>query len=104
VQFGHTALLLSKDGKVVAKVDQGNTPNKTFRLAVTKQGGRIEIAVDGKTLLEYDDSQPLAVAGKFSIGGHLSRLYLGDVTVIDLTGGQQAGPAADTVGEPAPSE
>ncbi|HEV3024698.1 MAG TPA: serine protease [Pirellulales bacterium] len=104
VQFGHTALLLSKDGKVVAKVDQGNTPNKTFRLAVTKQGGRIEIAADGKTLLDYDDPRPLAVAGKFSIGGHLSRLYLGDVTVIDLTGGQQAGPSAETVGEPAPSE
>jgi S1-C subfamily serine protease len=104
VQFGHTALALSKDGKVVDKVGQGNTPNKTFRLGVTKHGGRIEVAVDGKTLLEYDDPQSAAVAGKFAIGGYLSRLYLGDVTVIDLTGGQQTGPSAESVGEPAPGE
>jgi serine protease Do len=104
VQFGHAALTLSKEGKVVEKVAEGNAPDKFFRLAVTKQGGRIEIAVDGKTLLEYDDLHPLAAAGKFSIGGYLSRLHLGEVTVIDLTGGQQAGTSAEALSEPAPGK
>ncbi|HUY33727.1 MAG TPA: serine protease [Pirellulales bacterium] len=104
VQFGHTALVLSREGKIVKKIAQGNTANKEFRLAVTKQRGRIEVAVDGKTLLEYDDPHPLAVAGAFSIGGYLSRLHLGEVTVIDLTGGRQAGGSAETLGEPAPRE
>jgi hypothetical protein len=104
VQYGHAALALSKDAKVVKKVAQGNTPDKTFRLSITKQARRIEVAVDGQTLLEYEDPEPLPVAGKFSIGGYLSRLHLGEVTIIDLTGKEQSGASAESLREPAPGE
>jgi serine protease Do len=104
VQFGHAALVLTREGKAVKKVAEGNAADKFFRLAVTKHGGRIEVAVDGKTLLEYDDPMPLTNQGKFSIGGYLSRLHLGEVTVIDLTGEQQAGVSAETLSEPGPGE
>lgn len=84
VQFGHKTLALFKDDKLLKSVPQGNPQGKAFRLSITKQRGQIEIAVDGKTLLEYHDPQPLAGNERFSVGGYLSRLHLGEVTAIQL--------------------
>lgn len=84
VQFGHKTLALFKDDKLLKSVPQGNVQGKPFRLSITKQRGQIQIAVDGKTLLEYRDPQPLAGNERFSLGGYLSRLHLGEVTAIQL--------------------
>ncbi|HUY91277.1 MAG TPA: serine protease [Pirellulales bacterium] len=91
VQFGHKTLALFKDDKLLKSVPQGNQQGKPFRLSITKQRGEIEIAVDGKTLLAYRDPQPLAGNERFSLGGYLSRLHLGEVTAIQL----DASPKAD---------
>jgi len=89
LQFGHKTLGLFKNDKLVKSVPQGNVQAKPFRLSITKQRGQIAIAVDGKTLLEYRDPQPLAGNQRFSIGGYLSRLHLGDVTAIQLDANSQ---------------
>ena len=56
-------------------------------LTITKQGGDITFAQDDKILLEYHDDAPLKGNFRFNLGGILSRLHLGEVSVIDLDGG-----------------
>jgi hypothetical protein len=84
VRFGHQSLALFKNDKLVKSVPEGNPQGRPFRLSITKQGEKIEVAVDGKALLEYRDSQPLRGGARFSIGGYLSRLHLGEVAAIQL--------------------
>ncbi|HXT58091.1 MAG TPA: serine protease [Pirellulales bacterium] len=86
VRFGHQSLALFKNEKLVKSVPEGNPQGKPFRLSITKQGADIEIAVDGKALLEYHDPRPLGGGARFSIGGYLSRLHLGEVAAIQLDG------------------
>lgn len=88
VQFSHASLAFLKDGKVLAKAKQGNSQAAPFVLTVTRQQGDLQVAVDGKTVLEYHDAEAGPGPLRFSIGGYLSKLYLGEVTVIDL--GSQA--------------
>lgn len=95
VQFGHKTLALYKDDKLLKSVSQGSPQAKAFRLSITKQRGQIEIAVDGKTLLEYRDPEPLAGNERFSVGGYLSRLHLGEVTAIQLDAAPAPGGKAE---------
>ncbi|HVX10717.1 MAG TPA: serine protease [Pirellulales bacterium] len=80
----HVGTSLYRGSQLVKGVREGNPSAKLFRLAITRQRGEIEVAMDGKVLFTYQDDRPLSVRRPFSIGGFLSRLYLGDVTVIDL--------------------
>lgn len=96
----HAATSLYRGAKLVKGVAQGNAQAKLFTLAITRQRGEIEVALDGKVLFSYQDDRPISVRHPFSIGGYLSRLYLGDVTVIDLSKAQSL-PADEP---PAPAE
>lgn len=86
VQFGHKTLSLFRNGKLVKSVSEGNVQGKPFRLSITKRQDRIEVAVDGRALIDYRDPEPLAASERFSIGGYLSKLHLGEVTAIKLEG------------------
>jgi serine protease Do len=81
----HSGTSLYRGAKLVKGVSQGNTEEKLFTLSITREGQEITVALDGKVQFSFQDDQPLSVRHPFSIGGHFSRLYLGDVTVIDLS-------------------
>jgi serine protease Do len=81
----HASTSLYRGAKLVKSVASGNPAAKLFRLSITRIKGEIEVAMDGKVLFSFQDDRPFSVRRPFSIGGYLSRLYLGDVTVIDLS-------------------
>ena len=86
VKFSHQFLTLSKEGKdekVIASAPKGN-PDEPFTIVVTKKGGDYTITVDDEVYLKAHDEKPLKGGQKFCIGGYLSRLHLGDVSVIKL--------------------
>ena len=83
IQHNHTRMLFWRDGKVAKMKLEGNT-DRPFALSITKQKGDITIAVDGNVVVKYTDEKPLSCRQKFCIGGYLSRLYLGPVTVMDM--------------------
>ncbi|HEV3340611.1 MAG TPA: serine protease [Pirellulales bacterium] len=95
----HSGTSLYRGAKLVKGVSQGNTQEKLFTLSITRQGREIEVAIDGKVQFTFQDDQPLSVRQPFSIGGHFSRLYLGDVTVIDLS--KHGSPQQDEAPAPA---
>ena len=98
VLSSHSATSLYRGSQRVKGVSEGNpqsvlqgvqgTHVKLFKLTITRQGRVVEVAMDGKVLFSYQDDQPFSVRRPFSIGGFLSRLYLGEVTVIDLAKSQ----------------
>ena len=100
VLSSHSGTSLYRGAKLVKGVAQGNAKDKVFTLSITRQGAEIEVAIDGKVLFSYQDDEPLSVRHPFSIGGQFSRLYLGDVTVIDLS--KHRTPEAEEA--PAPAE
>jgi hypothetical protein len=83
LQFSDTQMLLWKNAAVLKNERRGNA---SFRmvLTITKQDGDYAVAVNDEIWLRYHDDQPLSAEESFSIGGYLSRLRLGEVTVIDL--------------------
>jgi V8-like Glu-specific endopeptidase len=87
VQFSHEMLLLYKEGgnDAVEVARTGNT-EEPFVLVITRQGADYTIAVDGKVLLKYRDAKPLKGGERFCVGGYLSRLTIGEVSVINLDG------------------
>ncbi|VTS00767.1 2 peptidase : HtrA2 peptidase OS=Desulfotomaculum carboxydivorans (strain DSM 14880 / VKM B-2319 / CO-1-SRB) GN=Desca_2369 PE=4 SV=1: Trypsin_2 [Gemmata massiliana] len=100
VEFSHELLILSKEGAGdTVKVERKGNSEEPFVLVITKVGGDYTIAVDGEILLKYHDDKPLKGGHKFCLGGFLSRLYVGDVSVIKL----EATPAK-AGGEPSPSK
>ncbi len=84
IQFSHEQMLLWKEGEVLKREAKGNS-EEPFLLTVTKQGGEYAVNVNGVFVLKHRDDKPAKGGQKFSVGGYLSRLTLGDVTVIDLT-------------------
>jgi serine protease Do len=96
----HSGTNLYRGGKLVKGVAQGNAQAKLFTLSITRQGAEIEVAIDGKVLFSFQDDEPLSARHPFSIGGQFSRLFLGDVTVIDLS--KHGSPEPDEA--PAPAE
>ena len=97
VQFSHSLLHLYQDGTVVKTERKGN-PEDPFVLSLTKRGTEVTVAVDGVTLLKENVPTLKSGAFKFSIGGYLSRLYLGEVLIAKL---DDAGGLASAK-EPAP--
>ncbi|HWB13377.1 MAG TPA: serine protease [Pirellulales bacterium] len=81
----HSGTSLYRGAKLVKGVSQGNVEEKPFTLSITRQGREIAVAIDGKVIFSFQDDQPISVRHPFSIGGQFSQLYLGDVTVIDLS-------------------
>ncbi len=84
LQFSAESVILSKQRQIAKRVPEGNADG-AYDLTVTKQGGQITFAAGDKILLEYTDPEPIAGRYRFSIGGYLSRLHLGDVSVLDLS-------------------
>lgn len=83
IKFSHEFLLFSKEKEVVKSAAKGNT-DEPCTIVVTKKGGDYSFALDGETLLKWHDDKPLKAGTKFCIGGYLSRMALGEVSVIDL--------------------
>lgn len=86
LQFSAGSVVLSKDGKLLKGVRKGNTEGPCV-LTLTKQGGHITFALNDEILLEHLDAKPMTGRDRFRIGGYLSRLHLGDVSVLDLGAG-----------------
>jgi S1-C subfamily serine protease len=85
VKFTHELLVLYKEGeKEPVKVERKGNPEDPFVLTITRRGAELTVAVDGEVLLTHHDEKPLKGGEKFCIGGYLSRLYIGDVSVIRL--------------------
>jgi serine protease Do len=86
VRFSHSMLTLSKEGgdKGVDKVERKGNPDDPFTIVLTKKGGDYTITVDDEVFLKTSDPKPLKGGEKFCLGGYLSRLHLGDVSVINL--------------------
>ncbi|MGL4551419.1 MAG: TIGR03067 domain-containing protein [Gemmataceae bacterium] len=99
VQFSHALLHLWRDGVAVRTERQGNS-EEPFTLSVTKRGGDYTVAIDGETLLRYHDDRPLSSRHPFSIGGYLSRLVLGPVSVTKLDGPAGTDPGKATTNPP----
>jgi hypothetical protein len=89
VQLGQDAVVLWKDSQVLHTEGKGS-PDDAFVLTVTRQGGLITVAVDDQTLFSCRDEKSSVAPTRLSIGGCLSRLYLGEVSVLKLSG--DAGP------------
>lgn len=85
IQFSHELLLLYREGSndAVKVARKGNTEDP-FVLVITRQGGNYTIAIDGEIALRYDDKRLPSGRYKFSLGGYLSRLAVGEVSIIDL--------------------
>lgn len=114
IRHSHTMLLLSKEGKVIARGDVGNgvrqvsaiptanglkvtIPDREpwpFTMAVTKKDDAISVEVNGAKVVDHSDRFYLSSSDKLAIGGYTSRLYLGRVSVTDL------GPAKPAPGTP----
>ncbi len=85
IQFSHELLLLYKEGERDAvKVEQKGNSEESFVLVITKLGGDYTVAVDGEVLLKFHDDKPLKGGHNFCLGGYLSRLYFGEVSVMKL--------------------
>jgi S1-C subfamily serine protease len=102
VWFSHALLQFQKNGKAVKIVQQGNSD--LMLLSITKKGGDYTIAVNREVLVRYSDPSPITGSSTVSIGGYLSRIYLGPVTIIDLTGAEERatpnGPATRSATQP----
>lgn len=84
VKLSHSNLSFSRAGEAVKFEPKGNT-EQPFTLTVTKLGGEYKVAIDGEVALKFTDPKPLKSEHKFCIGGYLSRLEIGEVTVTKLT-------------------
>lgn len=83
VQFSVESVILSKQGKFVKGVRKGN-PDQAFILTITRQDDLITCALNDQIILTHQDENPLPGRHPFSLGGYLSRLHLGRVSVMDL--------------------
>ena len=84
-RFSHSHLVLMRNGyQNVARLAQVGNPDEPFVIVITRRDGVITFSVDDEQLLTWKDEAPLAPGGRFSIGGYLSALILGDVTIADL--------------------
>jgi S1-C subfamily serine protease len=83
LQFSNSLLRLWRDGTLL-RSEQVGSPAQPFFLSLARQDGDITVAVNGKVLLRYKDETPLTGSHKLSIGGFMSRLYVGDAVVLKL--------------------
>src|SRR5207253_42382 len=96
LQLSQDALLLWRD-KQLLYADQRGSPDDTFVLTITKRRGSICVAVDGDVVLTHEEERASPATGgrsspggggagrtKLCIGGCLSRLHLGDVSIAPL--------------------
>lgn len=60
------------------------SPTGPMRLVLTQNNGRVTLVVNGTPVASAADASPLACGHRFSVGGYLSRLTMGEVTVLDL--------------------
>lgn len=85
LKFTHDRLLLYKEGGADAeKVVLKGNPNEPFVLVITRQGADLTVAVDGEVILRHRDEKPFAGGHKFCLGGYLSRMVIGEVSVTKL--------------------
>ncbi|MEK6237707.1 MAG: hypothetical protein N2C14_23610, partial [Planctomycetales bacterium] len=81
--LSHTWMTLSRDGSTVKGDRRGNTAAPAV-LSFLKRGKQVVVRLNGRTLMEHELKNANLGSRKFCIGGFLSRMYLGKVTVIPL--------------------
>ena len=85
IQFSHRVLILRKDGAVVTVEQRGN-PDEPFHLTLTRRGDEVTLMVDGEVVLQHSDPGLATGRTRLSVGGYLSRVYLGDARLTPLGG------------------
>ncbi len=115
IRHSHSLLLLSKNGEIIENPAVDNGPIRVgtipigkalritnferepspFTTIITKQDGRITIEFNGKQIVDHSDRFLLSTRDKLAIGGYLSRMHLGRVTIEDLGGEPELRPAAN---------
>ena len=81
-RFSQDRLSLKKGTELVGEARVGN-PDRSFTLVISRRGGSITFGVDDEVLLRFEDPQPLS-SGSLSMGGSLSSITFGPVTVTDF--------------------
>lgn len=104
IRHTHTMLSLYNGGKFLARGDVGNgrravsaiptadglkvtIPDREpspFTMIVTKNDDKIAVDFNGAKVIDHSDRFYLSTSDKLAIGGYLSRLYLGKVTITNL--------------------
>jgi hypothetical protein len=84
IQFSHDGLWVFNEGLPEGPFSNKGNSEAPFVLVITRQQGELQIAVDGDAILTAKGLKAAEVGRKFAIGGFLSRLHLGEVSIIDL--------------------
>jgi serine protease Do len=87
LRYTHALMNLYHDEKHIKTENTGN-PSLPFLLTIVKQGDELACAVNGNVLLHHTGALSLK-SHRLSIGGFLSRLYLGDVAIAKLSEGER---------------
>jgi S1-C subfamily serine protease len=85
VQLTHEMMHVWKNGQSLQNKNSG-MPDDVFILVVTRQGGLITVSIGGDIVLRCQDDSPIPGKFKVSIGGYLSKLYMGEVAITPLPG------------------
>lgn len=102
IKFSDTMITLGRKGQQNVKVVNKGNPTGLFIMEITRKGGDYTVSVDDEVYLKYHDDNPVKGGQKFSIGGYLSKLYLGDVSITKLGEDDPVtDPDKDFVGQPA---
>lgn len=101
VRYSHQALSVWQGEKLLQREPKGNSQGKAATIVITRQGDEVSVALDDQQILSTR-VPPAEAEGSdtrrefpISIGGYLSRLHLGEVTIVDLTATEPTTPSAD---------
>ncbi len=83
IHYGAKQCMLWRDGAVVGRFGEGNTPGFTF-VSITHVRDQTRISMDGKVMIEERDGRPITGKHRLCIGGVLSQMDIKQLTVIDL--------------------
>jgi predicted Zn finger-like uncharacterized protein len=86
IQYTHSRLLYW-NGNDALSTGGGGSPEEPFILTITRVADQTVMSVNGRVVLNVRDGQALAGKHRLCVGGFLSRLHLGEVSVTDLGDG-----------------
>jgi serine protease Do len=85
VQLSQDASSLWKEKQLIRTESKGS-PEDPFVMTITRQKGTITVAIDQEIVFSYQDDKTRTPSAKLSVGGCLSRLHLGEVSIVKLDG------------------
>jgi S1-C subfamily serine protease len=84
VQWSAVQMLIKRDQETVENKRVGND-EIPLMITVTKFDKFLSVSVNGEMLVRLKDESLPKKNGKFYVGGYLSRMYLAEATVVELT-------------------